>query len=497
MNIKHYAAAGFPAVAIATSDEDRAIANVLAAFPERDVLKIACTGGLLDVRNDKLIDEQCEYPAAFARAATRVNQVIIVLDYQHSIKTPQMYRLLRDSLPRIKAVATDPTSEKFASLLVLVAPTWKFPAEIEHDIAVISDSLPSRAELDTALAVCVEARPQSMTPSAELRNALLNNACGLTLSEAENSFALASVNGKAFDASIVSDQKMKLVRQSGLAEIIPPANSDELGGLGELKICIDEEIIPSMSDSDIAVNSIILDGVPGTGKSLAARIISGKLGYPIMRVDMQSLKARSGGIVGQSENGLIELFKLARAIAPVVLFFDETEKGFKGGTSNNDSGVSGGMLGIMLTQTQDIRDKNEPVFFVYTTNDFQALPTELTRRMEIKFFVDIPSRAEREEIAAKKLARYSKDASLAADIADLTEDWTGSEIEDLVRSAARRSRRNITRDVLVAASADIRPIAKTRADEISRLRAWGKANLRLANSQTITSKNKRSISTVD
>ena len=497
MNIKHYAAAGFPAVAIATSDEDRAVANILAAFPQRDVLKIACMGGLIDAKTDKLIDEQAEYPAAFARAASRCNQVIIVLDYQHIIKTPAMYRLLRDALPRIKSVTTDPTSGKFASLLVLVAPSWKFPAEVEHDIAVINDSLPSREELDTALQVCIDARPESMRPSTDARNMLLNNACGQTLTEAENSFALAGINGKAFDPAIVAEQKMKIVRQSGLAEIIPHADSADLGGLGELKKCIDEEIIPSMSDSDIAVNSIILDGVPGTGKSLAARIISGKLGYPIMRVDMQSLKARSGGIVGQSENGLIELFKLARAIAPVVLFFDETEKGFKGGTSNNDSGVSGGMLGIMLTQTQDIRDRNEKVFFVYTTNDFQALPTELTRRMEIKFFVDIPSRAEREEIAAKKLSRYSKDASLAADIADLTEDWTGSEIEDLVRSAARRSRRNITLDVLKAASADIRPIAKTRADEISRLRAWGKANLRLANSQTVASKTKRSISTVD
>ena len=503
MNIKHFAAAGFPAVAIATSDEDRAIANVLAAFPERDVLKIACTGGLLDVRNDKLIDEQCEYPAAFARAASRVNQVIIVLDYQHSIKTPQMYRLLRDSLPRIKAVATDPANKKFASLLVLIAPTWKFPAEIEHDIAVISDSLPSRAELDTALQVCVEARPQSMTPNAELRNTLLNNACGLTLSEAENSFALASVNGKAFDAGIVSDQKMKLVRQSGLASILAPADSSEVGGLGELMRAIDTEIVPSVNNpllvnAGLSAAGVIIDGIEGTGKTSSARALSSKLGWPIMRINMAELKASSGGIVGQSENALIRVLALARAVAPVIVLLDEAEKGFAGSRSNGDSGTSKGMEGIFLTEVQDIRDKQEKILFVLTTNDYSLLPRPIKRRMEFKFYCDIPSMPEREEVAAKKLAKYSPNSvSLARDIAELTEDWTPAEIEDMIRSAARMTELNITLESIRIASADVKPIVKADAEAIRKNREWGKANLRLANSQTIASKNKRSISTVD
>lgn len=473
VTLKHYAAAGYPAVCVASSDEDRVISSVVSTFPKRPVLRIAAMGGLVDVRTGTAVDEKAGYLQAFGRAASVENTVLIVLDFQHSMEsgkiahTAQAYRMLRDMLPRIKQAS---------SMLVLIAPTWQLPSEIEHDIPVMQDSLPTRAELSEALKMCTESTGAKIGDTAPL----LDAASGLTLAEAESAFALSYAVSGQFDHTLVSAEKMKLVKQSGLAEIFEPAAPSTFGGYRTAVDCIENEIIPSMSDPDIAVSGMISDGVAGTGKTHLARVVAGMLGWPMMYVSLARLK---GQYVGQSEQNVASVFRLARAIQPVVILFDELEKGLAGSASNGDSGVSKGIEGIFLTETQNIRDNGDRIFIVATTNDYQLLPVPVTRRLEIKFFFDLPNRAEREEIAAIKLAKHPlSDKGLAAKVADICADWTGAEIEDLIRSAARRCARKITADVIESASHDIKPISKVRADETSRLRAWGKANLRLANS---------------
>ena len=487
VTIRHYAAAGYPAVAISTSDEDRAIRNVLTSFPKMNVLKVAANGGLRQAKDNKVIDGS-SYPGAFVKAQTIPNTVLIVLDFQHVVTEAGMYRLLRDALPNIKQAQ---------NLIVLIAPSWKLPAELQHDIKTISDSLPSRDELKTALKIC-EDSVGAKVPAAEIP-AILDAVSGLTLAEAENEIALSFTSTGTFDPAHISAGKMALVKQSGLAEIFAPADVSTFGGYRAAVDCIQNEIIPAMSDPDIAVSGMISDGVPGTGKTHLARVIAGLLKWPMMYVSLARLK---GMYVGQSEQNVAEVFRLARAIQPVVILFDELEKGLAGSAGNSDSGVSKGIEGIFLTETQNIRDNGDRIFIVATTNDYQLLPTPVTRRLEMKFFFDLPNRAEREEIAAIKLAKHPlSEKGLSATIAGITENWTGAEIEDLVRSAARRSGRKITAKVIEIASHDIKPIAQVRADEIKKLRAWGTANLKLANSpetETVSKPaGKRKVSMID
>ena len=473
VTLKHYAAAGYPAVCVASSDEDRVISAVTSTFPKRTVLRIAAMGGLVDVRTGMPADEKAGYLQAFGRAASVENTVLIVLDFQHNFEsgkishTAQAYRMLRDMLPRIKQAN---------NMLVLIAPQWQLPAEIEHDVPVMTDSLPTRAELSEALKMCTDSTGAKIGDTTPL----LDAASGLTLAEAESAFALSYAVSGQFDHTLVSAEKMKLVKQSGLAEIFAPMPSATFGGYRTAVDTIANEIIPSMSDPDIAASGIIADGVPGTGKTHLSRVLAGMLGWPMMYVSLARLK---GQYVGQSEQNVAAVFRLARAIQPVVILFDELEKGLAGSASNGDSGVSKGIEGIFLTETQSIRDNGDRIFIVATTNDYQMLPAPVTRRLEIKLFFDLPSREEREEIAAIKLAKHPlSEKGLASKVADITVDWTGAEIEDLVRTAARRCGRKITSEVIETASRDIKPIAKVRAEETSRLRAWGKANLKLANS---------------
>lgn len=540
VSIKHYMAAGYPAIAVQTSDEDRLISSLCNMFPKRPIARIAASGGLIDARTSNVIDttkkenlatlseqmrayfnltnhaitgKQYGYPQAFQLATTMHTRpqgaerlenpfIVVALDYQHSMKTgAQYYRILRDTLPAIKAAK---------GLLVLVAPNWSLPAEIEHDIARFVDELPTRNELNAALEVCVSATDTKL--DADMRKRLLDSATGLTLAEAENSFALSFAAEGAYVPEYVSEEKMKLLKQSGTCEIIKPASRNDIGGYRGFVDCIENEVMPSADDIETMVGGIVADGVQGTGKSLGARILSGFTGYPIMRVDMAALKAASGGIVGQSENRILDAFKKARACAPIIMFFDEIEKGFRGAKSANDAGVSSGMSGIFLTQTQEIMDNGEKVLLYATSNDLNALPSEISRRFEIQFFFDVPKFSERVEIARVFLRKLAPNALTAAEsIAPMTDTWTGDEIQRLIRMSVRRARRQykkeqVTAEILLQyvpdAHAGIKPITSTRKDEIETLREFGRNNLRCANSPddsapvVETAKAKRSIETL-
>jgi hypothetical protein len=478
LNIANYADAGFPAVAIATADEDRSIAHCLSQLNRPNAWRIAASGGLLDARTGRAVDEKGNYTTALLKMRTlKQNEapqcVLFMLDYQHVIRNAAAYRALRDTMTTCKALG---------AMIVLVSPAWQLPAELEHDIPVVNDALPSREELNASLTICANGAGAVVDDAT--RTAILDAASGLTLGEAEGAIAL-SFNGTSFDPGLVTEEKMKLVRQSGYLEVSAPANIADLGGLGGFRSYIEQEVVPVLHEPDLRVRGVLLVGIPGTGKSLAARVMSAMLNRPILRCDIGSLQ---GSLVGESERKMAAMFKLAEAVAPITLWFDELEKAVGGyaSSANTDGGVKLGMVGMLLTFLQEHRSD---IIVVATVNDYQKLPAELTRagRFDERFFVNLPSWAERVEIAAVHLRKYGIAGGTCAErAADLSSEWTGAEIEQLVRSAARRTRRAITPEALEACAPDIRPISKVRGPEIAALREWGTANLRLANTVEAT-----------
>ena len=472
-NLKAYSAAAYAAVAIATPDEDRVISQIIREFPEaKNLWVISAVGGLRDVRTEAPVDDRAQYPQAFAKVSQSEDSILIVLDYQHLIKNAGAYRQLRQAFPALKSRG---------SMIILVAPSWTMPEELKHDIPVLESRLPSRGELQAALTLCAESVGVTIADPAPI----LDSASGLTLAEAENSFALAYAENKSFDPVRILDEKLKLVRQSGQLEIALPAAPEELGGLDALREYIKEEVIPSMRSDSLRVRGLLLCGVPGTGKSLAARVAGSLLGWPVLRMDMGSLK---GSLVGQSEQNMRAALKLAEAVAPCCLLMDEIEKSVGGHASSaqSDGGTTLGMIGILLSWMQE---HNSPILCFATCNDYSKLPTELTRagRFDERFFVDLPSINERIEIAAIHFEKFCGPVCQrrCEAIAEMTEGFSGAEIEQLVKSAARRYQKDPTTEQFQLVCKDIKPISKVRSEEIQKLRDWGKAQLRIANTPEI------------
>ena len=199
------------------------------------------------------------------------------------------------------------------------------------------------------------------------------------------------------DLNRIMALKRQLVAGEGVLEYVEsPAHLDEIGGLDRLKGWLGQR--EKAFDDDAAAyglrppRGVLLLGVQGAGKSLCAKAIATAWGRPLLRLDPGVLYDR---YVGESEARLRGALRQAEAMAPIVLWIDEIEKGFASAAAQStDGGLSQRMFGALLTRMQD---HTEPVFLVATANNIEALPPELLRkgRFDEIFFVDLPGGAAR------------------------------------------------------------------------------------------------------
>jgi SpoVK/Ycf46/Vps4 family AAA+-type ATPase len=229
---------------------------------------------------------------------------------------------------------------------------------------------------------------------------------------------------------------------------------------------------------------ILLVGIQGAGKSLFAKGISSFWNFPLLRLDMGKVFS---GLVGSSEQNMRQVFKVAESVAPCILWCDEIDKGMSGSraSSSTDGGTTSRVLGSWLTWMQD---RKAPVFVVATANDVSSLPPELLRkgRFDEIFFVDLPKYSERKtifQIHLEKRARNPKDFNLEK-LAEISESYTGAEIEAAIESALYEAfsdnKRDITSFDITQSIKESVPISKLMREEIDLLRAWASERARNA-----------------
>jgi len=218
---------------------------------------------------------------------------------------------------------------------------------------------------------------------------------------------------------------------------------------------------------------VLLLGVQGSGKSLAAKAIAGLYGLPLLRLDFAALYNK---FIGETERNLRNSLRQAELMAPCVLWMDEIEKGLA--TADSDNATSKRILGTLLTWLSENR---KPVFLVATSNDIAELPPELIckGRFDEVFFIDLPDVATRAEIFRIHLEQRQLDPkgfdldALAAE----SEGFTGAEIEEAIVSArylcASRETSVDTADIKTAINRTY-PLSVLRADAVESLRAWAR-----------------------
>jgi hypothetical protein len=313
---------------------------------------------------------------------------------------------------------------------------------------------------------------------------IVRNLRGLTLVEARRiARHLIFRDGALGEADLPELAKLKfeLLNKSGHLHFeYDTARFSDVAGLSRLKTWIGHRreafVTGDLPVGLDAPKGVLLLGVQGCGKSLAAKAVAGGFGVPLVRLDFGTLYNK---FHGETEKNLRDALASAEQLEPCVLWIDELEKGLSASTGSEDGGVSRRVLGYFLTW---MAERKSRVFLVATANAVQELPPELLRkgRFDEIFFVDLPSAAARGEIFRLHLDKRKVEwgaFSLNA-LVDASEGFSGAEIEQAIVSAlyaAHADKAPVDEAKVLAELRGTRPLSVLMAEQVQGLRDWAQS----------------------
>jgi len=466
-------------VAIETPEEERVAALVRSAGVDLfiPVHEWTLTSGLRNAANREVVTGTTDPKRMLAHLRGFENSVIVTLfDLSRHLSDPLTCRLFRE-------VAHEFSRRQ--STLVLCADPLDIPAELRHLVTPFDLPLPTAEELREVVRKAVDVLRQTNRTAILIEDRILEQFVrhlgGMTLAQARQAVAFAVLGDTRLDEHdlrAVISRKAKLLRGASAVEFLPPdLNHTELGGFSGLKSWLKRAAVGFTSEAkELGLptpRGVLIVGVQGCGKSLAAKAIAREWRMPLLKFDASGLYDK---FIGESEKNFKRAIATAEAMAPAVLWIDEIEKAMGSGAaaSDADGGLSRRLFGSFLTWLQENRRE---VFVVATANDLSALPPELLRkgRFDEIFFVDLPSDDERRDIISLHLRLRKQDPShFAIDLlAEQSRGYSGAELEQAVVSSLYRAlhmQRELDTELLLAELRYIIPLSVSRREDVERLR---------------------------
>ena len=182
---------------------------------------------------------------------------------------------------------------------------------------------------------------------------------------------------------------------------------------------------------------VLLEGRPGTGKTLLAKAVAGEAGVPFFSISGSDFVEM---FVGVGASRVRDLFAEAKKNAPCIVFIDEIDEVAR----RRGTGMGGGhdereqTLNQLLVE-MDGFGVNEGIIVMAATNRVDILDPAILRpgRFDRKITVSAPDVGGREEI----LKVHAKNNPLSEDvdlqqISQTTSGFTGADLENLLNEAA-------------------------------------------------------------
>ena len=400
--------------------------------------------------------------------------LFVLLDFHPYLQDTVHIRFLKD-------IAL--TNPKRYSTVVLVGGALQVPQELRPYTGYFHLPLPTPEELraivyDVAADWGAEHGHREVQTTNKAVDLLVRNLAGLTATDARR-LAVKAIN----DNGVISESELPEVMRakyellghdSPLSFEYETARFAEIGGMRRLRQWIEVRrsfFREGPTEHLDPPRGILLLGIQGCGKSLAAKAAAGIFGVPLLRLDFGVLYSK---YYGETEKNLRKALETAEVMAPCVLWLDEIEKGIA--TEDDDSGLSRRVLGTLLTW---MAERRKPVFLVATANDITQLPPELVRkgRFDEIFFVELPSRQNRRAILNIHLRKRCQDpAGFDLDeLAAAADGFSGSEIEQAIVSAMYSAHAQgcaLSQKGLLAEIGQTRPLSVLMAEKVSALREW-------------------------
>ena len=399
----------------------------------------------------------------------------ILLDFHPYLEDPVHVRLIKDICIQFRSVERQ---------IVLISHKVTIPDELEVFCARFNMALPNEEERTHIVKKSIDEYSinnpgSSVQVDPMAHNLLIQNLAGLSYSDtrrlARNAIYFDGAISKS-DLPQVMQAKYELLNRGGALQFeYDTATFGDVGGLSRLKEWLSQRRPAFRGDESAShldpPKGILLLGIQGCGKSLAAKATAAIFGVPLLRLDFGAIYDKYHG---ETERKLRESLKTADVMSPCVLWIDEIEKGIAG--RGGETGTSQRVLGTFLTW---MAEKKSHVFIVATANDIGTLPPELVRkgRFDEIFFVDLPTPQIRASILAIHLS--NRDQTLGRfdidGLATAMDGFSGAEIEQAVVAAlyaAHAQKQQLETEHIRSEIELTKPLSVVLSERISVLRQW-------------------------
>ena len=287
---------------------------------------------------------------------------------------------------------------------------------------------------------------------------------GLEVSRADFEVALDSVRPSALRETLVTRSAVTWNDIGGLDDV-----HDELRELIEIPLQN-----PSMLRSMglVSHGGVLLHGPSGTGKTLLAKAIANECGVNFIGVDGPELFTKW---LGESEESVRHVFRIARQVAPTVVFFDQLDaiapiRGDHAGSMTTERVVN-----QLLSELDGIGELSR-VIVVGATNRIDLVDPSILRpgRFGTHLLIPLPDEAARAKIVRVHLRGVVYDEPgdldlIATEIAARTPSFSGARLRQVCEQAKRLAARAERYVRAVAPSlADVRLVlAKQAASDLA------------------------------
>jgi transitional endoplasmic reticulum ATPase len=265
------------------------------------------------------------------------------------------------------------------------------------------------------------------------------------------------LESEKISSEVLQSMQIKLIDfYDAMHEVVPTAMREfyverskvwwqDVGGLDDVKEALSDNLIAAMKEptkfTKMGIKppkGALIYGPPGCGKTMIARALATESGANMILVKGPELLSKW---VGESEKGIREIFRKAKASSPCVVIFDELDSLVR--SKSGEGGVSETVLSQLLTEIEE--GISSRVVVVGITNRPDVLDNSLLRtgRLDLVLYVPPPDEKGRLEIIKILTAKMplDKDVNLQ-EIAVATQNYSGADLAALCREAVIQAMRN-------------------------------------------------------